>query len=138
MSDEIQGTPPIDYEKLATAIVAAQEAAKPAVKTAGYVVVDEADNALKRAPFASFGELLMSVKNARLGQVDQRLLPLRSSDPMNESGFSLAGAMGDAFVGSVMAAKSLKAAPSGIGESVPQQGGFLVGSDRSTSILSRV
>jgi len=138
MSDEIQGTPPIDYEKLATAIVAAQEAAKPAIKTAGYVVTDEADNALKRAPFASFGEFLMSVKNARLGQVDQRLLPLRSSDPMNESGFNLAGAMGDAFVGSVLAAKSLKAAPSGIGESMPQQGGYLVGSDRSTSILSRV
>ena len=139
MTDEVLGTPPLDYAKLAAEIVAAQKAAEPATKTAGFVVVDEADNALKRAPFTSFGEFLMSVKNARMGQIDQRLLPLRSTDPMNESGFSLAGAMGDAFVGSVTAAKSaLKAAPSGLGESIPQAGGYLVGSDRNTSILSRV
>lgn len=36
---------PLLITRSLTAIVAAQEAAKPAIKTAGYVVTDEADNA---------------------------------------------------------------------------------------------
>lgn len=101
------------------------------------VVEDEADKAQKRYPWQSFGEFLMAVKNAEHGHMDQRMPALREAD-----GFSINGALGDEFVGSFAAArdgiKSYKAAPSGVGESLPQTGGVLVGSDRMTSILSRV
>jgi HK97 family phage major capsid protein len=117
----------------------------PATNGVGHVTVikDEADKANKRNPFKSFGEFLMSVKGAADGVMDDRLRALRSNDQSNEGGFSVAGAMGDDFVGSLPAAaqgiKSFgKAAPTGIGESLPQAGGFLVGSDRQTSILARV
>jgi len=107
---------------------------------AGYVVVeDETDKKLRAQPFKSFGEFLFAVKDANRGAIDQRLLPLRSSDPLDQGGFSLTKAMGDAFVGSLTGIKSfLKAPPTGLGESVPQAGGFLVASDRQTSILTRV
>ena len=113
---------------------------EPASKRAGYVTVteDEADKANKRNPYKSFGEFLMSVKGAADGVVDERLLSIRSNDQSNEGGFSVAGAMGDAFVGSFASAKSTKAAPTGVGESLPQAGGFLVGTQRTDTIMSRV
>ena len=103
------------------------------------VVTDEADKVNRRHPYTGLGEFLMSVKAAAEGALDERLLSLRSNDPGSEYGFSLAGALGDAFVGSLpAAAKAAKAAPTGLGESLPQFGGLLVGSDRNTSILSRI
>jgi HK97 family phage major capsid protein len=117
----------------------------PATNGVGHVAVteDEADKANERNPFGNFGEFLMSVKAASDSVMDERLLSIRSTDRMDEGGFSIAGAMGDDFVGSFQAAaqgiKSFgKAAPTGVGESMPQTGGFLVGSQRQDSILSRV
>ena len=138
MSEE-QREPTLDYDKLATAIVAAQKAAA-VTNNAGFMVVDdEADRAAKGNPFKSFGEFLQAVRGFNQGSVDKRLLSMRSNDPLDEAGFNVAKAMGEAFVGSIPAAsKAFKAAPSGLGESLPQTGGYLVGSDRDTSILSRV
>jgi HK97 family phage major capsid protein len=112
----------------------------PAPKKAGHItaVDDEADRALKGNPYKSFGHFLMAVKETGQGQYDKRLYPLKSSDPMNEGGFSVTGAMGDAFVGSLTAAKATKAAPTGLGESSGPAGGYLVDSDRAPGILSRV
>ena len=117
----------------------------------GFVVEDEADRALKAAPFKSFGEFLFAVKDYGRGQFDQRLQPLKSSDAMDAGGFNLARAMGEGFVGSVTNTAAffsgyssapnhngLKAAPSGLGESLPAAGGYLVTSDRNTSILTRM
>ena len=132
-----------DQAKAVKAVDAIEAAAakEPAINRTPVLVVteDAADKALKANPFTGFGEFLMAIKNSQMGGIDQRLLPLRSNDPMAEFGYNLAGAMGDQFVGSIVATKSaLKAAPTGIGESLPQAGGFLVGQDRSASILSRV
>lgn len=112
----------------------------PATNGAGHVIVtkDEADKANKKNPYKTFGEFLMSVKGAADGVMDERLRALRSTDQSNEGGFSVAGAMGDGFVGSFASAKATKAAPTGVGESLPQTGGFLVGTQRQDSILSRV
>jgi len=78
MTDE-QREPTLDYDKLATAIVAAQKAAAPATNPAGFVVMeDEADRALKGNPFKSLGEQLIAVKNAAFGSTDKRLLPLKA------------------------------------------------------------
>ncbi|KKN74783.1 hypothetical protein LCGC14_0386760 [marine sediment metagenome] len=116
----------------------------PATNGAGTVIVteDEADKANKRNPFKSMGEFLLAVKAATNNWMDPRLASLQSTDQVDEYGFSVAGAMGDDFVGSLKAAqtgtKSFKAAPTGLGESMPQYGGILVGTEQPTSILSRV
>jgi len=111
----------------------------PKAKSAGVVVVeDERDKADKKNPWKSTGEFLMAVKAASDNVMDERLYKLRSNDQSNEGGFSLAGALGDEFVGSFTSAKAMKAAPTGLGESLPQYGGVLLGNDRNTSILSRV
>jgi len=102
------------------------------------VIEDEADKENKRNPYKTFGEFLLDVKASAEGVTDRRLVALRSSDKSLEGGFSLSGAMGDAFVGSFASAKAMKAAPTGIGESIPQAGGLLVGTQRQDSILSRV
>jgi HK97 family phage major capsid protein len=106
------------------------------------VTEDEDEKAIKRNPWKSYGEFLMAVKQSADGVVDERLRAIRSNDQADEGGFSLAKAMGEDFVGSLPAAKagikSFKAAPTGLGESMPQYGGVLVGSDRMTSVLSRV
>lgn len=112
-------------------------------KSGVVVVEDEADKATKRNPWKSYGEFLMAVKHAADGVVDERLRSIRSNDQADEGGFSLSKAMGDDFVGSLPAAKNGiksfgKAAPTGLGESLPQHGGVLVDSDRNTSILSRM
>ena len=116
----------------------------PATNKAGTLIVgeDEADKANKKNPYKSFGEFLGEVKQAAEGMVGERLVALRSNDKGDEGGFNIAGAMGDDFVGSLPAAqqgiKSFKAAPTGLGESIPQAGGLLVGTQRQDSLLSRV
>ena len=151
MSDEEKGTPQdngvdalkaqiAELTQLVTEAVKATKAAQdePPLKSAGFAVKvteDEADKANKRNPYKSFGEFLMTVKAAADGIVDERLKSIRSKDQSNEGGFSVAGAMGDKFVGSFAATK---AAPSGIGESLPQTGGVLVGTQRQDTIMSRV
>lgn len=118
-----------------TAQLKALTDAPPVKKVDVAIVEDETDKQAKGNPFKSFGEFLQAVRGFNQGNIDKRLLTMRSSDPLDEAGFNVAKAMGDAFVGSLPA---VKAAPSGIGESLPQAGGLLVGSDRNTSILSRV
>ena len=157
MSDETktaevveESAPTVDYEAIAqkaadTAIKAYQAtlAAMPGKDKAGVVVSgDEADRKLRGNPFKSWGELLMQVVRAGSpydGSIDQRLLPLRSNDPADEGGFSVAKALGNAAVGSLNVdyLKSLKA-PMGLNETVPAAGGFLVGTDSAPGLLARV
>jgi HK97 family phage major capsid protein len=115
---------------------------KPAESKAGTIteVKDEADRELEGNPFATFGEFLKGVVDADSsgGAFDKRLHPLKSSDAGDEYGYSVAGAMGAEFVGSVSNAKAFKAAPTGLGESSGPLGGYLVDSDRAPGILSRV
>ena len=99
------------------------------------VVGDEADRALKGNPYATFGEFLVSIKNAAMGEVDQRLLPLRSTNP-EEAGFSLNGAMGNDFVGGLT--KSAFSKQLGLNEGLGAMGGFLVDTDRAGGIMQRV
>lgn len=111
----------------------AQLEAEPPRKAAGVVVEDEADNAVKKAPFKGLGEFLMAVKDAR-GNRDPRLAALHSED-----GYSLNGAMGDGFVGG-LTKTAFKSAwkQTGLNEGNNAQGGFLVDTDRSASIMQRV
>jgi len=105
------------------------------------IVTDEADNALKAQPYKSFGQFLVEVRNAALGQPTQRILPLRSADPEDSFGFSLNGAMGDDFVGGLTKAayrKSAFAKQTGLNEGLGAEGGFLVGTDRGGSLMERV
>lgn len=115
--------------------------AEPAHNKAGYVVVtgDEADRALEGSPFKSMGEFLMTIKDQARGKFDQRLLPVRSSDPMDEGGYNLGKAIGHKAVGSLAnaALKSAKA-PLGLNTGVDSAGGFLVGRDQDLSIMERV
>ena len=130
------------YRERAEAIKAAlsiikesQPADKPA--PSGLVVVaDETDKALKGNPFKSFGEFLMSVMGTAQGRVDKRLLPLRSTDPVDEGAFSLNGAMGDGFVGGLTKSAFMK--QTGLNEGVGAAGGFLVDTDRAGGIMQRV
>ena len=100
---------------------------------AGYVITDAADRALQARPYKSLGEFLQSV--ARGPEADPRLLPLRSGDPVNEGGFDMIKAVGAATVNAILP-PALKAA-SGLNETVPSQGGFLVGTDRVAGLLAR-
>ena len=100
------------------------------------VVEDEADKAIKARPYKGLGEFLMDVKNAALGQVDKRLLPLRSNDAVNEGGYSVNGAMGDEFVGGLT--KSAFRKQTGLYEGDNAHGGFLVGTDEGGALLQRV
>ena len=100
------------------------------------ITVDEADNALKAKPYTGLGEFLMDVKNAAIGQVDQRLKPLRSTDAQDEGGFSVNGALGDQFVGGMV--KAAFAKQTGLNEGLGPQGGFLVGTDQGGALLQRV
>lgn len=118
-----------------TIIDSTEPKAEPETPAGIPLVDDEADRALKGNPFKTFGEFLMSVKNAAMGQVDKRLLPIRSTNP-EEAGFSLNGAMGDDFVGGMT--KSAYAKQIGLGESGGAIGGFLVDTDRAGGIMQRV
>jgi len=101
------------------------------------VTEDGADRALKGNPYKSFGEFLMDVKDAAMGPVAKRLLPLRG----DTDGYDLTGAMGPNFVGSLYGAReqARKAVKqTGLNEGIGSQGGFLVDTDRQNSILARV
>ena len=95
------------------------------------VVTDEADNALKGNPFKSFGDFLQTIaRNDR----DQRLKPIKSQSAGLNGYFNVTKAMGPKFVGSLSAMK----APLGLQEGIPSAGGFLVDTDRSSSLMARV
>jgi HK97 family phage major capsid protein len=97
-------------------------------KAALTVVADETD---KRAAGKTWtmGEFLVAVAN------DDRIVqPFRSNDSTVENGYDLTKALGPKAVGSLTQAKAI----TGMSESVPADGGFLVGTDRSNTIMSRV
>ena len=95
------------------------------------VVTDEADNELEGNPFKSFGEFLQTIaRNDR----DQRLKPIKSQSAGLNGYFNVTKAMGPKFVGSLSAMK----APLGLQEGIPSAGGFLVDTDRSSSLMARV
>jgi HK97 family phage major capsid protein len=128
------------YKVRLDAMVKAQTLAdisKPEKKTEPPLVIttDEADNALKAKPFTGLGEMLMAVKNAALGNIDKRLLPLHSTDAMDEGGYSINGALGDEFVGGLT--KSAFAKQTGLHEGLGSTGGFLVDTDRGP-LMQRV
>ena len=100
------------------------------------ITTDEDDNKLKANPYKSLGEFLVDVKRAALGEVDQRLRPLRSRDAADEGGFSLNGALGDGFVGGLT--KSAFAKQTGLNEGLGAEGGFLVSTDQGGSLMERV
>jgi len=131
-----------DYKARADAMRKAQTLAdatkaepKPEPKSTVVIATDEADNALKAKPFESLGDFLMSVKRAALGEVDKRLLPLRSREAADE------GALGDDFVGGLTKtafSKSVFAKQTGLNEGLGAEGGFLVDTDRGGSLMERV
>ena len=102
----------------------------PPTNDAGIVVEDEADRKLEGSPFKGIGEFLLAV--ARGG--DERLLPLKSTDPVDEGGYDMVKAVGIAAIGDLRPAVK---AVSGLSEGVPSAGGFLVGTDAAPGLLSR-
>jgi len=149
MSDEMKTTQPEPVDVAAIARQAAEQAVKayrealeaeraenePAIKSAGVAVTgDAADRALKGNPFKSAGEFYLAVATGSRpgGVVDPRLLPLRGGGDV-ENGFNVAKALGADYVGSLHAGSMrVKGASgiSGLGERIPSDGGFFVGTDR--------
>jgi HK97 family phage major capsid protein len=139
MPDEI--TNQVDVAAIAKQ--AAEEAVKayratlenePPKQAAGQVTQAEEDNAIKKAPFTGMGEFLMCVKNAAQGNIDKRLLPLRTDE-----GYNLGDALGDGAVGG-LTKSAFKSAfkQTGLNEGLGAHGGFLVDTDRNLSIMERV
>ena len=106
---------------------------EPPVKNPGVLVTEDgADRELKANPYKSLGEFLMDVARAGShGMVAERLMPLKSNDPIDENGFSMTKALGPEFVGNLKA-------PTGLSEQVPSAGGFLADTDQAAGLLSRV
>lgn len=103
----------------------------PPTNDAGIVVTgDEADRLLEGVPFKGIGEFLLAV--ARGG--DERLLPLKSTDPVDEGGYNMVKAVGIKAIGDLRPAVK---AVSGLSEGIPSAGGFLVGTDTAPGLLSR-
>jgi len=122
----------------AQTLAGATEAQPEKPAPSGIVVTEaEEDKAIKAKPFSSFGEFLMTVKNAALNApIDKRLPPLVSGDAMDEGGFSLNKALGEEFVGGLV--KSAYAKQTGLNEGAGAMGGFLVGTDQGGSLMQRV
>lgn len=117
------------------------EEIQPARKSGGwYITEGRADRALQERPYKSLGEFLLDVAAAggMHGPLDERLLPLRSKDPLDENGFDLGKALGPNYVGSLTQASMRAKAPTGLQTGVPSEGGFLVGTDMAPGILARV
>ena len=114
------------------------ELAKEPTKGGLVVVADETDKALKAKPFTGFGEFLMAVKNMALGQVDKRLLPLRSQDTADEGGYDMTKALGPEFVGGLTKSAFSYLKQTGLHEGLGATGGFLVDTDHNMSIMQRV
>ena len=139
-------TPAVDVEKLKTKIVEleafkAKIENEPATNTGGTLLVteDEADKANKAKPFTGLGDFLMTVKQQARGVQDQRLLSLRSNDPLDEGGYNLTKAVGPEVVGSLFGASQKgRKAITGLGTQAGDTGGFLVDTDRNLSIMERV
>ena len=115
--EKLKSEPPVNAEK------------------AGFAVVgDEADRALEGNPFKSLGEFMMAVKRAGISFEDKRLLPLKSNDALFEGGYDMAEALGSQAIGRLSGMK----APTGLGELVAADGGYLVGTDRAPGFMARV
>ncbi len=104
---------------------------KPLTPKVGHVS-DEADRAAKGNPFKSTGEYLLAVVKAARGDIDPRLLPMRSTEVDDEGGFEAEHSRLDGAV------KSGWGKASGMSEGSAPSAGFLVGTDRAAGILERV
>jgi len=103
--------------------------AKEDLEAGGLTVVEDETDKKAKGKTWGFGEFLIAVSK------DERdVQPYRSNDPATEYGYDLSKAMGEKFVGSLTQAKAI----TGLSEAVPADGGFLVGVDRSTSLMARV
>jgi len=137
--------PTVDIEAIvretAAEAVKAYQASLPIVDRSGHdvtVTESEEDRALAGNPYKGLGEFLMDVADATKGGLpDQRLMPLQSKDADMRGFFDMSAAVPQVVGSSRDARKSLKA-PTGLGELIPQDGGFLVGTDRQSTIMSRV
>lgn len=112
-------------------------AAEPAINPAT-VATKPAEVKDSRPQFKSFGEFLHAVARAEThGVREDRLMAVKSGDPLDENGYDVSKAMGAGFVGSLYRKSAMKA-PSGLGEQIASDGGYLVTQDRQGGILSRV
>lgn len=112
---------------------------EPALKTAGVNTIP-AEVKAAGPLYTGLGEFLLDVAHAAGGGPSRKLAEVKSSDPLDEGGYSLTRAMGADFVGSLTNAKRGLAikAPTGLNEGVGAQGGFLVGTDRPGTLMARV
>jgi len=105
-------------EMITEAVDKAVDARQP-LKTGLTVVEDEVDKELRERPFKSFGEFLIAVARGD----DNRLKATKSDVPGMERGY-------------FDVSKAIKA-PTGLGELIPADGGFLVGTDQMAGVLQR-
>ncbi|MCP4536252.1 MAG: phage major capsid protein [Chloroflexi bacterium] len=92
----------------------------------------------EEAPFKSLGDFLHTVAH---NERDERLRPLKSTDAADEGGFNFTAVAGGDKVGTLYGAQQKRAAIkaiSGMSELVPADGGLLVGTDYSQTIMERV
>jgi HK97 family phage major capsid protein len=105
--------------------------------TGGFPVTDDKlesqhDNREDK-PWKSVGEFLYTVAHE---QSDPRLRPLKSKDAADEGGYNFTAVVGPDRVGTLH--KAREKAITGMSEQVPADGGFLVGTDRSATLMERV
>lgn len=139
---EVQTMDETEVQRIAKAAaeeaVKAYQAAQP-VTNAGHAVVtgDEADRAAKGNPWKSFGEYLVAVVKAARGDMDQRLLPLRSRELDDEGGFEAERVSRD---GRIQAGwlKSGATKATGMSEGNLPSAGFLVGPSGQGGLVERV
>jgi len=93
--------------------------ARQPLKSGLTVIEDEVDKELRERPFKSFGEFLQAVARGD----DNRLKATKSDVPGMERGY-------------FDVSKAIKA-PTGLGELIPADGGFLVGTDQMGGVLQR-
>jgi HK97 family phage major capsid protein len=103
-------------------------AKEPPTDEGGLVVVEDETDKKAKDPnlFKSMGEFFQAVANE-----DRKIAPFKDSD-----GYDIGKALGDHVVGSMTAAKVAKAI-TGMSETVPADGGLLVGVDNQPGILAR-
>jgi len=109
----------------------AEKAAGDEAEPGGFKVVeDEADKKAKgKAGKWSFGEFLIAVSKD-----EREIQSYKSTDPATEYGYDMGKAVGEKAIGSLTQAKAI----TGLSETVPADGGFLVGVDHNASLMSRV
>lgn len=101
------------------------------------VTGDRADRALAGNPFRGFGEYLMAVVRAGRGEMDERLLPLRSKETDDEGGFQ-AERVADGGRIQVGWGTEPEQRATGMSEGSASQAGFLVGTDKASTLIERV